>query len=31
MTFRFNPRFSRRKMLQTMGVSAAAAPFVPLL
>lgn len=31
MTFRFNPRFSRRKLLQTMGVSAAAAPFVPLL
>lgn len=31
MTLRFNPQFSRRRMLQTMGVSAAAAPFVPLL
>ncbi|MBL4683545.1 MAG: DUF1552 domain-containing protein [Nannocystaceae bacterium] len=31
MTLRFNPRFSRRRLLQTMGVSAAAAPFIPLL
>lgn len=31
MTNRYNPLFSRRRMLEAMGVSAALAPFVPLL
>lgn len=31
MGHRFNPRFSRRRILQGLGVGAAAAPFLPLL